>query len=372
MYAYRHIIYIADIYISGKCPDKKTEMNRYMHIHKKADILRRAICAICAAAVFICGGATAFAEGEPSFDVEVNVPPKTVFLGDSIAAGYGLKGYDKNDLTKCPSYANILAEVFKSNLPEEADFAYENLAISGYTSQQLLDLLKGGTCNKALSDADAVVVSIGGNDMLGVFLGIMGKDNSVGDMVNRSLSLSDDLDTALAPFPEKLSAITDEIHDRTKNADCKLIIQTLYNPFEGHVISLLDKLGEEKIGKLNETIFSLSENGENYLVADVASSFKGRNQELTNIKDMDIHPNAEGHQLIAKTLEELIEKQTFTYHDDKAEAEYISEQKVKKAEEEKKSDRRKNIGIAAGAAAAVTACAAVGISIGVHKRKTKE
>ena len=135
---------------------------------------------------------------------------------------------------------------------------------------------------------------------------------------------------------------------------------------------MLDKLGEEKIGKLNETIFSLSENGENYLVADVASSFKGRNQELTNIKDMDIHPNAEGHQLIAKTLEELIEKQTFTYHDDKAEAEYISEQKVKKAEEEKKSDRRKNIGIAAGAAAAVTACAAVGISIGVHKRKTKE
>ena len=38
MYAYWHIIYIADIYISGKCPEKKTEMNRYMHIHKKADI----------------------------------------------------------------------------------------------------------------------------------------------------------------------------------------------------------------------------------------------------------------------------------------------------------------------------------------------
>jgi hypothetical protein len=53
MYAYRHIIYIADIYISGKCPDKKMEMNRYMHIHKKADILRRAICAICAAAALL-------------------------------------------------------------------------------------------------------------------------------------------------------------------------------------------------------------------------------------------------------------------------------------------------------------------------------
>ena len=46
----------------------------------------------------------------------IPVPPKLVFLGDSIAAGYGLEGYDKSDLYHCDSYANIIGNDYSGNL----------------------------------------------------------------------------------------------------------------------------------------------------------------------------------------------------------------------------------------------------------------
>ena len=40
---------------------------------------------------------------------ELNSPPRLMFLGDSIAAGYGLDGYTLTDNYSChESYANIL------------------------------------------------------------------------------------------------------------------------------------------------------------------------------------------------------------------------------------------------------------------------
>ena len=71
----------------------------------------------------------------------VPVPPKLVFLGDSIAAGYGLEGYDKKDLYQCESYANIIGKDYTELLAEECGHTMINDSVSGDTSQDLLDLL---------------------------------------------------------------------------------------------------------------------------------------------------------------------------------------------------------------------------------------
>jgi lysophospholipase L1-like esterase len=46
-----------------------------------------------------------------------------------------------------------------------------NSAVVGDTSQQLLDRINSGEFDADLADSDAVIISIGGNDILGLFFG---------------------------------------------------------------------------------------------------------------------------------------------------------------------------------------------------------
>ena len=98
---------------------------------------------------------------------EVNTPPRLMFLGDSIAAGYGLNGYTSDDNYSCPdSYANTLDVKYTAELAEICDHEMQNFSVSGATSADLIELLNSGKLDSALAETDAVVVSIGGNDLL--------------------------------------------------------------------------------------------------------------------------------------------------------------------------------------------------------------
>ena len=78
---------------------------------------------------------------------------KIVVLGDSIASGYGLSESDHN-------YGELLADYYGGSV--------SNFAHAGDTTKDLLALLKSpsGDMKKALEEADDVVISIGGNDMM--------------------------------------------------------------------------------------------------------------------------------------------------------------------------------------------------------------
>jgi hypothetical protein len=136
---------------------------------------------------------------------------------------------------------------------------------------------------------------------------------------------------------------------------------------------VLDDLGTEKIAMLNETIFSQSDNGKNYLVADIAAAFEGQNAKLTNISSLDIHPNADGHALIAETLEPLIEEQTYTYYDKNAAKKYKSEHGDESDEEdddeESEEGNMKVVYLALGAAVVITAASAITVITVIRKNK---
>ena len=78
-----------------------------------------------------------------------------VILGDSIAAGYGLSADEKN-------YGELLKDYYGK------DSVLANFAVSGSTSQDWVNALETpkAELTAALSDADVVVISVGGNDLL--------------------------------------------------------------------------------------------------------------------------------------------------------------------------------------------------------------
>ncbi|MGN1133442.1 MAG: SGNH/GDSL hydrolase family protein, partial [Oscillospiraceae bacterium] len=87
--------------------------------------------------------------------IEIPVPHNLLFLGDSIATGYGLEGYsDGKD--NCNSYANQLTEKYSQELSDTCQVTEKNAAVDGKTSKELLEELKSGMYDSQLKDADAV------------------------------------------------------------------------------------------------------------------------------------------------------------------------------------------------------------------------
>lgn len=257
---------------------------------------------------------------EKTYNTEV--PPKMIFLGDSIAAGYGLEGYTSTDNYSCPdSYANILKERYTAELSEICSHEMYNEAVSGATSSALLGLLESGELDDELSQSDAVVVSIGGNDLLHIMLDAFSEfglslenktadfsDFNLMDALSSLFTLNDNIDTALTKFEENLKQISNELNSKTNGT---VYIQTLYNPLETFTdIQMVVDFSDEKLDRFNEIIKSNS--ADNYKVIDVAKNFEGKCNELTRIADLDIHPNEEGHAVIADTVDKAFRETGFT------------------------------------------------------------
>lgn len=234
-------------------------------------------------------------------------------LGDSIATGYGLDGYVSGDGTSAAdSFANRLS----------ADYSeYDNLAVDGRTSAQLLGSLSDEATVSVLEKADDVVISIGGNDLLqpliaGMQMSLMSDTEFMQGMTDGTLTEEDitekmsemDLekimDTAISTID--LSATEDNIGKifsgiNEINPDCDIYILTVYNPFDGESEYAA---ASDMITELNGTITSAAHAFDNVTVVDVYSSFKGKGAEYTNITEMDIHPNKAGHEVIYGLLKD--------------------------------------------------------------------
>lgn len=244
-------------------------------------------------------------------EYQTEVPPKMMFLGDSIPAGYGLEGYTDSDNYNCESYSNILKEQYITELSELCVHEMQNFAVSGATSDDLLELIDSGKLDSALANTDAVVISIGGNDMLHIMFGLlselgMSNENRTIDLENidifsalgQLMTMGDDIDKALADFETNLNEISMKLNEKTSG---EIYVQTLYNPLETFSdLQILVEFSEEKIDKYNEIV---KNNAVDYKVIDIAEKFDGKCDELTRIKSVDIHPNEEGHKVIAEVID---------------------------------------------------------------------
>ena len=233
-----------------------------------------------------------------------------LILGDSIARGYGLE--------------NPAEDCYGAKLAVELGWAgYSNFAVDGATSGDLTALLKQPDAKAVIAPHNTVVISIGGNDLLGIFFAlakqamglppaasnlelqaaIAANPNAV-TLIGIALLLNQaQLYAAIDGFSQNLTEIVTSV--KTANPDA-LYIQTIYNPFSGVPdMATFNMAADAIITQMNAAIINGAESG-GYVVADIYEAFKDNALLYTNIADFDIHPNAAGHELIFEILYEMI------------------------------------------------------------------
>ncbi len=218
---------------------------------------------LCAALLFGVLSAAASAAAKPNY----------VVLGDSIAYGSGL--------------TNPREAVYGKVVADTNGYAYENHAVPGFTTKNLLRLMETDAVRDAITGADIISISIGGNNfLLGDLNGLL-----YDGIVKADYTRIDEIATALYT---DLETIVSTI--RALNADTAIVLQTLYNPQTGYI----GEVYQQGANRLNEQIraFENAHPGE-ILVADVAAALTDSN---TDFAEDRIHPSAAGNEKIARVV----------------------------------------------------------------------
>ena len=200
-------------------------------------------------------------------------PTRYLVLGDSIAYGSGLSN------PKEAVYGKIVADT--------NGYAYENYAVPGHTTANLLRRMENDAVKDAIQSADIISISIGGNNFLLGNINELLYDGIVKEDAARFDEIADG-------FYEDLGKIVDGI--RALNADAAIILQTLYNPQTGYVGEVY-QLGADR---LNAKIRAFAKaHPADVLVADVAQALTDSDKDFA--KDR-IHPSAAGNEKIARVV----------------------------------------------------------------------
>lgn len=248
-------------------------------------------------------------EGKQSSVVNLTIKVKVLnytALGDSIACGLSAsegKGY----VDLCYNY---LAKQ-KSN----TDMKLDNIAVSGYTSSDLLEQLQDSEVRNMIAQSKDITICIGSNNLLkptiAAIAGAFGLDPQDPDFTaDLNAKLSDPASLAILAklmkpenLPKSLTAgVTQFGTDwvsivstiRTLSPDAKVYVMTLYNPLskDNVVFGVFDPY----IQAIN-TIIKNSKN--QYKVVDVYSSFlNNQGDPVTGMSLMNPHPTDKGHNLI--------------------------------------------------------------------------
>ena len=253
-----------------------------------------------------------------------------VALGDSITTGYGLEENETG---------------FAKQVADSNGYTLTNLAQDGATSSMLLTSLSDSKVSSAIASADLITITIGGNDLMDALYAYLAeeynKQNSdtsiTAEDVKASLAgtlseipqvemlrfaaskipdfpNSTAANTALYTFATNFSSIISAI--KAANSTAQLIVVNQYNPY-GHlttgtgVLSLDLSAIDTAVRALN-TVISSSAESAGYTVADVYTKFKEAESNPCNASvslpsiNLDFHPNATGHGLIADTIIALL------------------------------------------------------------------
>lgn len=232
-------------------------------------------------------------------------PSGLLLLGDSITTGYGLP-------SGAESYGQQLAQALGLSGSKCV-----NLAHNGDTSADLLRKLSDPDTEAAVRSADTIVISIGGNDFLEPFFTVL--QSALGDSDNSSEQLL----SSIAENPSLLSKLSAAMQNsdtqalfasslqgfsanlpriisgiRTIHPGAHIYLQTVYNPFSGLTgFDALTSSAEGILGKLDASITQEAA-ADGYTAVDIHGLFSGRAPALTNIMQLDVHPNTEGHTVI--------------------------------------------------------------------------
>jgi lysophospholipase L1-like esterase len=206
-----------------------------------------------------------------------------VAAGDSLTQGVG-------DSTNAGGYIPYLAQQLeKEKTIRNANF--ENFGVRGNRADQLLKRLGNQNVRSSIEDADLIVLTIGGNDLMKVV-----KENF------SSLKLNH-FQKEQKLFAEQLQQIFLSI--RNHNQDAPVILVGLYNPFYNWFADVEEmNLIVDEWNNQSQSI--VDQDGNAYFV-DIHDIFLNNEENL--LYTDYFHPNDRGYQLIADRIYEMLDEQ---------------------------------------------------------------
>lgn len=203
---------------------------------------------------------------------ELNV----VAAGDSLTQGVG-------DSTGTGGYVPYLQKLFQQE-QGIGTVTINNYGVKGNRTDQLLKKIKSAEVKQSISDADMVILTIGGNDIMKV----------VRDHIS-NLQL-DDFTPQMKTFETNLYNVLREI--RKDNQQAAIVLVGVYNPFTKWFAD---------VDEMNDIVTEWNRTGENILTLYDNTYFVAIEQIFSdsteNLLYTDyFHPNDKGYKLIADEI----------------------------------------------------------------------
>ncbi|AZK47263.1 GDSL-type esterase/lipase family protein [Paenibacillus lentus] len=198
-------------------------------------------------------------------------------IGDSLSKGTG----DDTGKGFARRFVELIVEQGKDSK------LVNNLGINGLTTAGLMALLDEKGVQYSLSQADIIILSIGGNDL---FDGA-GNMQSGGRMPTES-----ELEQTVTQASKQLGMIADKILEL--NPEAQLVYISLYNPFSD--LPGMRKIGDEAVSRWNHTVTDVFQERERTLVVPTFDLFTYNSQKY--LSSDHFHPNGIGYQMIAERI----------------------------------------------------------------------
>jgi lysophospholipase L1-like esterase len=222
-------------------------------------------------------------------------PPAYIAIGDSLAFGIGVPE------PSTQGYVALAHESLKSSdRYEDSGLNLLNLAIPGATSSDLL--LEDGQLDRAIAEIEArsegdaveiISVNIGANDLLAL-------------AAATSPCVSDpSADACLEVLGRTLSDLQGNLHtvlERLRQAapTAGIFVLNLYNPFSG-TEDIREGIADLGVQQLNGVVGAVAaDESLRVSLGNVFQLFRGRGEQW--IADDGLHPNEQGHQVLAEVL----------------------------------------------------------------------
>jgi lysophospholipase L1-like esterase len=206
-----------------------------------------------------------------------------VAAGDSLTQGVG-------DSSNSGGYIPYLAEMLEQeNSIKNANF--ENFGVRGNRADQLLSRLESKKMQSSINDADLIILTIGGNDLMKVV-----KENFTSLEVNQ-------FRTEQKVFKDSLKTIFSKIRGQNQNAPIVLI--GLYNPFFNWFADVKEM--NQIVDEWNAQSRLIIENDGNAFFVDIHDIFLNNEENL--LYTDYFHPNDRGYQLIADRVYGILDQE---------------------------------------------------------------
>jgi lysophospholipase L1-like esterase len=208
---------------------------------------------------------------------------KVVSIGDSLTQGVG-------DSTNRGGYVPYLEKLLEEDKSIN-DALFDNFGIKGNRSDQLLKKLASSDVRDAVKEADYVIVTIGGNDVMKVVRENLSNLNLKAFNKQRKI------------YEKNLKNVLTAV--RNDNPNSKIILVGLYNPFFKWFADIREI--NEIIGEWNLASQDVLMNYPNTYFVEIADLFY---EEGDNLLHTDyFHPNDKGYELIANRIFAIINKE---------------------------------------------------------------